>query len=67
MPVNDKKAEKVRRIVARYWLSTDRKLYRRYFDEPYLQCLHPSKIEEILAELHEEVCGNHVGGCSLAH
>ena len=30
-------------------------------------CLHPGKVNELLAELHNEVCGNHVGGCSLAH
>ena len=29
--------------------------------------LHPSKIEELLAELHDGVCGSHVGGRSLAH
>ena len=34
---------------------------------PYLLCLHLDKVSEILAELHDEVCGNHVGGRSLAH
>ena len=64
---NDKKAEKVRRTSIWYWLSADYKLYRRSFDEPYLQCLHPSKIEELLDELHEGMCGSHMGGSSLAH
>lgn len=34
---------------------------------PYLLCLHPDKVEELLAELHEGVCGSHVGGQSLAY
>jgi len=33
----------------------------------YLQCLYPSKIEELLTELHEGVRGSHVGGRSLAY
>ena len=37
------------------------------FGGPYLLCLHPEKVGELLAELHDRVCGNHVGGCSLAH
>jgi len=67
MLADEKEVEKVCRTAARYWLSVNRKLYRRSFDGPYLQCLHPSKIEELLTELHEGVCGSYVGGCSLAH
>ena len=36
MPDNEKEAEKVCRIAARYWLFADRKLYRRSFGGPYL-------------------------------
>ena len=67
VPVDEKEVRKVRRTAARYWLSADYKLYRRSFDGPYLQCLHPSKIEELLVGLYEGVCGSHVGGRSLAH
>ena len=65
--VDEKEARKLRRTVAQYWLSADHKLYRRSFDGRCLQCLHRNKIEELLAELHKEVCSSHVGGCSLAH
>ena len=34
---------------------------------PYLLCLHPVKVYEVLTELREGVWGSHVGGCSLAH
>ena len=65
--VDEKEVEKVRWATTRYWLSTDRKLYRRSFEGPCLQCLHPSKIEELLIELYEGVCGSHMGRRSLAH
>ena len=67
IPDDEKEASKVRRIASWYWLTTDRKLYRRSFGGPYLSCLHPRKVNEVLIELHEGVCGSHVGGCSLAH
>nr|XP_023884735.1 uncharacterized protein LOC111996931 [Quercus suber] len=64
---DEKKAGKIRRTASRYWLSGDGKLYRRSFGGPYLLCLHPEKVLEILAELHDGICGSHVGGRSLAH
>ncbi|XP_075655097.1 uncharacterized protein LOC142625301 [Castanea sativa] len=66
-PKDEKEAARVRQTSARYWLSADRKLYRRSFEGPYLQCLRPSQAKELLAELHERVCGSQVGGRSLAH
>ncbi|XP_075636471.1 uncharacterized protein LOC142608660 [Castanea sativa] len=62
-----KEAARVQRTSARYWLSADRKLYRRSFEGPYLQCLRPGQAKELLAELHEGVCNSHVGGRSLVH
>ena len=67
IPYDEKEANKVRRVAFRYWLSADRKLYRRFFERPYLLCLHPGKVNEFLIELHEGVCSSHVGGRSLAH
>ncbi|XP_050253830.1 uncharacterized protein LOC126699902 [Quercus robur] len=67
IPDDEKEANKVHRVVAWYWLSGDRKLYRRSFGGPYLSCLHPEKVGQLLAELHKEICGSHVGGRSLAH
>ena len=54
-------------MAARYRLSADRKLYRRFFGGSYLLFLHPKKVNELLAKLHDGVCGSHMGGCSLAH
>ncbi|XP_075636771.1 uncharacterized protein LOC142609009 [Castanea sativa] len=67
VPADEKEVEKVHQAAAWNWLLADCKLYRRSFKGPYLQCLHPSKIEELLTELHEGVCGSHVGGRLLAH
>ena len=67
VPDNEKEDNRVRQVAARYWLSVDRKLYRRYFGGSYLLCLHPKKVNELLAKLHDGVCGNHVGGCLLPH
>ena len=67
LPNDEKEASKVHRVAARCWLLTDRKLYRRSFGGPYLLCLHPEKVIKLLAELHDGVCGSHVGGRSLAH
>ena len=54
-------------MVALYWLSADRKLYQRSFGGLYLLCLHLEKVNELLAELHNGVCGSYVEGRSLAH
>uniref|UniRef100_A0A2N9FTE0 RNA-directed DNA polymerase n=1 Tax=Fagus sylvatica TaxID=28930 RepID=A0A2N9FTE0_FAGSY len=67
-PANYKKeAEIIRRKAARFWLSKDLKLYRRSFSGPYLLCVHPDIIEDLLYEIHEGICGSHTGGRSLAH
>ena len=67
VPNDKKEANKVCRIATRYWLSADRRLYRRSFGGPYLLCLRLEKVNELLAELHDRVCCSHVGGRSLAH
>ena len=60
-------ANKVRRKATRFWLSENQKLYKRSFSRPYLLCIHPEMTETLLEELHEGICGSHIGGRSLAH
>ena len=60
-------ADKVRRKATRYWLSENQKLYKRSFSRPYLLCVHLELTESLLEELHERICGSHIGGMSLAH
>jgi ribonuclease HI len=67
LPEQKKEAEIVRRKAVRFWLSKDSKLYRRSFSGPYLLCVHPDIVEDLLFEIHEGICGSHTGGRSLAH
>uniref|UniRef100_A0A2N9GEY5 RNase H type-1 domain-containing protein n=1 Tax=Fagus sylvatica TaxID=28930 RepID=A0A2N9GEY5_FAGSY len=34
---------------------------------PYLLCVHPNLVDDLLFEIHEGICGSHTGGRSLAH
>ena len=67
LPEEKFETEKVRRKAPRFWLSEDRKLYKRSFSGPYLLCVHPEASKSLLEELHEGVCGSHTGGRSLSH
>ena len=67
LPEEKSEAEKVRRKASRFWLSEDRKLYKRSFSGPYLLCVHPEASESLLEELHEGICESHIGGRSLSH
>ena len=66
LPDDKVEAEKIRRKAPRYWLSEDKKLYKRSFSGPYLLCVPPKTAESKLEELHEGICGSHTGGRSLA-
>ena len=67
LPENKSEASKVRRKAPRFWLSKDQKLYKRSFSSSYLLCIQPEMVELLLEELHEEICGSHMGGKSLSH
>ena len=61
------KAHKIRLKAAQFWLSPDGKLYRKSYTGLYLQCVHPSKVEDFLYEIHEGICDSHIGGRLLAY
>ena len=67
LPEEKSEAEKVRRKAPRFWLSEDRKLYKRSFSGPYLLCVHLEASKSLLEELHEGVCGSHTVGRFLSH
>ena len=62
LPEEKSEAEKIRRKAPRFWLSEDKKLYKRSFSRLYLLCVHPEASESLLEELHEGICGSHTGG-----
>ncbi|XP_016206026.1 uncharacterized protein LOC107646349 [Arachis ipaensis] len=41
-------------------------LYRRGFSQPLLKCLDKDEAKEVMDEVHEGVCGNHIGRRALA-
>ena len=67
LPEDKSEANKVWRKALRFWLSENQKLYKRSFSGPYLLCVHPEVVELISEELHERICGSHMGGKSLSH
>ena len=67
LPEDKSEANKVWRKALRFWLSENQKLYKRSFSGPYLLCVHPEVVVLISEELHERICGSHMGGRSLSH
>ncbi|XP_016164614.1 uncharacterized protein LOC107607148 [Arachis ipaensis] len=41
-------------------------LYRRGISQPLLKCLNTEEAREVMDEVHEGICGNHIGGRALA-
>uniref|UniRef100_A0A2N9HKT5 Uncharacterized protein n=1 Tax=Fagus sylvatica TaxID=28930 RepID=A0A2N9HKT5_FAGSY len=67
LQADQKEAAKVHKTITRYWVSREGKLYKKSFTGPYLLCVHPDLVQNLLYEIHEGVCGAHTGGRSLAH
>ncbi|XP_022157626.1 uncharacterized protein LOC111024288 [Momordica charantia] len=65
IPINPKEAKKMRRKTARYLLR-DETMYQRGFSLPLLKCISKEDESYVLKEVHEGVCGNHLGARSLS-
>ncbi|XP_065030486.1 uncharacterized protein LOC135653005 [Musa acuminata AAA Group] len=66
LPHDKVAARRLRRTHAWYTEESGR-IYRRSFTYPLLRCLEPDEAQTVLAETHEGVCGEHIGGRTLAH
>jgi len=64
-PSRARRSKKIKRNAARYTL-VDGILFRHGFTHPILTCVSDDECTRIMAELHEGICGSHVGGRSLA-
>ena len=42
-------------------------LYKRGFSRPYLRCLSHEEADYVMREVHEGICGNHLGARLLVH
>ena len=65
-PEDKNQARKLRIKAARYTL-LDEVLYKKSFFGLLLQCITREEFEAVLKSIHSRVCGNHIGGRSLAH
>jgi len=65
LPAESEEGKKIKRNVARYTL-VDGILFTHGFTHPILTCVSGDECTRIMAELHEGICGSHVGGRSLA-
>ena len=65
LPDDPKEAAKIRTRSARF---TNHKgsLYKRGFFTPILKCIAGKNTEYVLREVHEGICGNHIGARALA-
>ena len=65
LPDDPKEAAKIRTRSARF---TNHKgsLYKRGFFTPFLKCIVGKDTEYVLREVHEGICGNHIGARALA-
>ena len=66
LPEDRVQARRVRHH-AKHYLLLDDKLYKRRVSTPLLRCLNNKEAKKVLSEIHDGVCGNHVGGQSLTH
>ena len=65
-PNEKDKAHKVQVQSARFSL-IDGQLFKRSLNGLYLKCLTTEQGQYVLVELHEGICGNHLGGRNLTH
>ena len=65
LPDDPKEASKIRVRSSRF---TNHKgsLYKRGFFTPFLKCIAGEDTEYVLREVHEGICGNHIGARTLA-
>ena len=67
LPADQKEAAKIRKTATRYWVFREGKLYKKSYTGPYLLCVHPDLVPNLLYEIHEGMCGAHTKGRLLAH
>ena len=66
LPDGKEAVRKLKVQAARFILMKD-VLYKRGFSRSYLRCLGPEEADYVMREVHERICGNHLGSRSLAH
>ena len=65
LPLDPTEARKIKKNSSKFTM-IDGELYRFGFTHSLLECVHGEKCTRIMVELHEGICGSHVGGRALA-
>ena len=65
LPSDSKEASKLRAGSTRFVLLRGT-LYKRGFSAPLLRCVGKENADYVLREVHEGICGNHIGAQTLA-
>ena len=65
LPNEPKEASKLKSRSARFTIHRGT-LYKRGFFTPILKCIVGEDTDYVLREVHEGVCGNHIGAKALA-
>ena len=65
LPIDPKEASKLKTRSARFTIHRGT-LYKRGFLTPILKCVGKEDANYVLREVHEGICGNHIGARSLA-
>ena len=66
IPTNVMESRKLSSRSLKYVL-IDGVLYKKSFVIPFLKCLNPQEADAALKEVHEGICGQHLGGRALGH
>jgi len=65
LPLEPTEARKIKKNLSKYTL-IDGKLFRHGFTHPILVCVSGEQCTRIMVELHEGICGSHIGDRSLS-
>jgi len=64
LPTDSEEAKRIQRHSSRYTL-LDGHLFRFGYSRPILTCIDLEESKRIMTELHEGICGSHIGGRAL--
>ena len=65
LPIEKNESRRVKFRAARYHIING-VLYKHGYRLQYLRCVHQTQVQEILQEIHEGICGSHIGGRALS-
>jgi len=65
LPLEPTEARVAKKNSSKYTL-IDRNLFKHGYTHPTLICVHGEQCTHIMAELHEGICGSHIGGRALS-